>query len=176
MCKHIVFQKLARLHGVKQEVLAQLLWQVGLDDFVHLLLTWCPLGGRGCCAVGEYATIHVQVNSLYRFACRIQDVGASQYVLLCLMQHLTREYQFKFYLRFRLAYGTIVQQFIKLLPVFDVQAVERTIYGFKQRGLTATVIAAYQYDWLFVLYPQVQIQAQVGLEVCRFDSLYLHGI
>ena len=92
------------------------------------------------------------------------------------MQHLTCKHQFQFYFGLRLAVCSIVQQLLKLLFVLDVQSIECPIDGFEKGSLTTTVITTYQYNRTFIFHLQIQVQTQIGLEVCCLYSLYLHSL
>ena len=71
LCEHILFEKLARLHGVEKEIFAQFLRQVGLDYLVDLLLVFGALLRRCHRAVDKHVAVHVQADALKRFSGRV---------------------------------------------------------------------------------------------------------
>ena len=93
--EHVLFEQFAGLHCIEEEILAQLLGQVGFDDFVHLLLrcsTLCRSGGR---AINKMASVHVERNALYGFSCGVELVGAPKHILLWAGKYHTHKSNFK---------------------------------------------------------------------------------
>ena len=174
--KDILLQELARLHGIKKEILAEFLRQICLDNLIHLLLVDGTLLRRRSRAIGERRAIHIEQHILHRLVGRIKLISATQQILLLASEHHTFEREFEHDGRLHLSQGTIVQEFLKMRLVLNLESIESPTDSLEQRGLTTTVHTTYQDDGLIGSHRQIQVKTQISLIVLDFDSFDNHNL
>ena len=87
--------------------------------------------------------IHVEGDALHRLVGWVQLIGAAQDIFLHLSQHHTLKGDFEHDGRFHLAQGPIVEEFLEMRLVSNLETIGCPTDGFEEGGLTTAVHTTY---------------------------------